>query len=390
MKLSSAAEASLPSTPGRAGRWPRRRRGRPARRRRARSRRPRAPRRRGGRRCAGRHPRSARRAARRPAAPEPGGRPKPASSAATDWSKRRPPGASRYSGRGGSTSSTAPKTGSGASTMPAPPPKGASSTLRCGSVAAGAEVVHAQVDEPVASRPADDARGAVRIDDLGEDREHVDAQAGPLRRHSNSPGGTSTTTRPASRPTTNLSGTRLPSSITEVARRVRLHGDHDAVARAVGLDDLAADQLVHEEGTGVLDGRGEQQGAAELIGGFAGVRRPRTQTRWRPWKGLDAAHLRVITAGDQRAPGTWQVSSAPRRETLQPVRDEAHHDLAQQPVRPRDRPTSSKWPQVGVATGTRRHVVLSRRCRPKPPGCRGPPRHAPGCAEPAPCAPVGR
>ena len=51
------------------------------------------------------------------------------------WSKRRPPGPRRNKGRTGAAASTAPKTGSGARTMPAPPPKGLSSTLRWGSFA---------------------------------------------------------------------------------------------------------------------------------------------------------------------------------------------------------------------------------------------------------------
>ena len=105
--------------------------------------------------------------------------------------------------------------------MPAPPPKGASSTVRCGSVAADAQVVNPEVDEPVPPGPADDAGRAVGVHDFGKDREDVDAQcagpapvaAGVCRRrprsrrlglgHSNSPAGTSTTRRhPHGRPRT--------------------------------------------------------------------------------------------------------------------------------------------------------------------------------------------
>ena len=45
-----------------------------------------------------------------------------ANSIATDWSKVRPDGDNANSGRGGSAASTHAKTGSGISTMPAPPP----------------------------------------------------------------------------------------------------------------------------------------------------------------------------------------------------------------------------------------------------------------------------
>ena len=85
----------------------------------------------------------------------------PASSAATAWSNRRPAGRSRRSGRGSpsaaSTASTAAKTGSGISTIPAPPPNGASSTDRCGSRRRRPQVVDPQVERRRRGGPAEHA-----------------------------------------------------------------------------------------------------------------------------------------------------------------------------------------------------------------------------------------
>ena len=60
---------------------------------------------------------------------------------------------SSSSGRGGSAASTAAKIGSGAMTMPAPPPNGVSSTVRCRSVGVVAQVVHPQVEPARGARP---------------------------------------------------------------------------------------------------------------------------------------------------------------------------------------------------------------------------------------------
>ena len=127
-----------PSRRARAGRPPR---GRPwprPRPRRARSRRSRARRRPGAPAPARRRPRSGRTAARTR-------RTRPAR-AAIAWSSVRPPGPRSSSGRGGSTASTAANSGSGLSTIPAPPPKGVSSTVRWTSVAWRPQVVHPDVE----------------------------------------------------------------------------------------------------------------------------------------------------------------------------------------------------------------------------------------------------
>ena len=56
----------------------------------------------------------------------------------------------------GRAASTAAKSGPGARTIPAPPPKGASSTDRRGSLGAGPQVVDAQVEQAVAPGPSEE------------------------------------------------------------------------------------------------------------------------------------------------------------------------------------------------------------------------------------------
>ena len=72
--------------------------------------------------------------------------------------------------------------GPGESTMPAPPPYGASSTERCTSVVCARQIVYAQVEKSRGPRLADQARVEVRVDDRGEDREDVDADGAQARR----------------------------------------------------------------------------------------------------------------------------------------------------------------------------------------------------------------
>ena len=145
-----------------------------------------------------------------------------ARSRASAWSNRRPPAASRSSGRGGSTASTASKSGSGIITIPGPPPNGASSTLRCRSVAARPQIVHVARragPPPRPGRSTTASSGPRQI--LGEDGEDVDPHR---RRQSQSPsGGIGTTTRPGSWATTNTSGrSRIAVEDQQIARRVGL------------------------------------------------------------------------------------------------------------------------------------------------------------------------
>ena len=198
------------------GRPPRSPRAPPPRRRRARSRRPTARRRTGGRRPAGRRPRSGRTAARSPS---------PAASSRgvrlVEAAARRPTAGA--AGAAARAASTAAKSGSGAITMPAPPPNGVSSTLRWRSVGVLAQVVHPHVERARRSRarPSSDApSGPVEV--LGEDREDVDAH-GILRARAGRRAGRSTTT---------------PSRVLdhEHHRHQRAAVEHQQVVRGVRLD----------------------------------------------------------------------------------------------------------------------------------------------------------
>ena len=138
-------------------------------------------------------PRRRPRARRRPDAPAPGrrrprsdrtarrSRRAPASSPASDWSRRRPPGPSRNSGRGGCTRSTVSNTGPGINTMPAPPPKGASSTVRCGVARRVPQIVHPDVEHRTLAGPTEQALVGERVDHLREDGDDVDAHVRPVR-----------------------------------------------------------------------------------------------------------------------------------------------------------------------------------------------------------------
>ena len=185
--------SSLPITPGtQPGAPPRSPRARPPRRRRARSRRPRARRRRGGRRPAGRRPRSGRTAARtrRRAASSLRHRlveaaPARPTSRQQRARRRRPPRPRR---------TAAP----GVITIPAPPPNGVSSTLRCrSSVWSRGSWTRTSSRPRSRARPSSEsAERALEV--LGEDREDVDAHGASRRLTSSSPSGGSTTTTPAS------------------------------------------------------------------------------------------------------------------------------------------------------------------------------------------------
>ena len=187
-----------------AGPPPRPRPGPPPRRRPGRSRRPTARRRRGGRRRAGRRPRSARTGARSPPPRGQLARPAPGRTAAA-----RPRAGT--AGRGGSTASTAAKSGSGIITMPAPPPNGASSTVRWRSVVAvraGRGGARRAGPAPGPGRGGDAA--AAPSKKRGK-RVKTSTRTGGQSR---SPAGGSTTTRPAAASTTKTIGTRCPLSST--------------------------------------------------------------------------------------------------------------------------------------------------------------------------------
>ena len=135
---------------------------------------------------------------------------------------------------------------------------------------AGAQIVNAEVDEPVAPGPADDAGRAVGVHDFGKDREDVYAQ----RRRAPSPpasagvaaeaGDLASVTRtapPAHRPrgatlTADHESQRYEVPVLhheQITRRVCLHGDHGPASGPVDLHDLASDQVVDEQCLRVLD-----------------------------------------------------------------------------------------------------------------------------------------
>ena len=95
------------------------------------------------------------------------------------WSKRRPPGPSRSSGRGGSAASTAAKTGWARITIPAPPPNGASSTVRCTSVVCSRRSWVRRSSRPVERALPSRLSAQKRVDQPREDGEHVDAHGVP-------------------------------------------------------------------------------------------------------------------------------------------------------------------------------------------------------------------
>ena len=123
----------------------------------------------GGRRPAGRRLRSGRRAART----------RPAGELARGAPGRRagPPPTAGTAAAAAALASTAANSGSGLMTMPAPPPNGASSTLRWRSVAWSRGSWSRTSSSPALARPPEE-RGAQRaLEVLGEDREDVDAHS---------------------------------------------------------------------------------------------------------------------------------------------------------------------------------------------------------------------
>ena len=107
--------------------------------------------------------------------------PSPAArSSASAWSKRRPAGPSRNSGRGGSTASTQAKIGSGRITMPAPPPNGVSSTVRWTSVAWSRGSWQRRSSSPAARALPSRLSGRTRRQGR-EDGEDVDAHGARFR-----------------------------------------------------------------------------------------------------------------------------------------------------------------------------------------------------------------
>ena len=236
--------------------------------------------------------------------------------------------------------------------MPAPPPKGASSTLRCGSLAAERRSCTRDSMSPCTpARPR--TLGCSRRDELGEDREDIEAErerpALASRSQSNSPrahrrrGGPSTPDHEAQR-------TRCAAlEHEEVARRVGLHGD-DPPCRAVWLDHLAADQLVDEE-LGVLDGRLGQQRHRATPRRLSGVNAFEV-TRWRSWNGpgRKVEQLRAL------APGGASTAARPGARRSGAVGDEHDDDLTGEPVGLDDPADLEERPLASSRRGASRSV----------------------------------
>ena len=222
---------------------------------RARSRPPRARRRPGGRPPAGRPPRSARRAARSP--PE-GPSARAASSPATAWSKRRPLGASRKSGRGRSgTASTLRNKRLGHEHHAGAAAERAIVDRATRVVGALAQVVHPHVERPRLDRPPEDRGAAVAGDDIGEDREDVDphkclTSASQVQQ----PLGDVDVDRPRRRvmPVTKCSGINAPDSSS--TRRSLAGFASTAATRpsstAIHVAHDGADELVHPQRPGLI------------------------------------------------------------------------------------------------------------------------------------------
>ena len=169
----------------------------------------------------------------------------------------------------------------------------------------------------------------------------------------------------------------------------------------VDFDDLATDQIVDEKCFRVFERNSHKQGATKLVGRLTGVNTLEFD-QVPPLKGPGTAHLELADArarlracyiglvgsrfGNNRVAGELGSWSEP----LGAVGDESDHHLSSQPMGPRDTAHLEEWPLVPVATRLRHHLVLSRRCRPTPPGGREPLLPAPECAAPELCVRVGR
>ena len=140
-------------------------------------------------------------------------------------------------------------------TMPAPPPNGASSTVRWTSVVWSRMSWQRRSSSPVVARLAEQAGRAERVDDAGEDREDVDPHGAvafvvveqPLRRvdDDDAVGVAARRTPPARARRTRARAGRRPGW--------RPPATHRAAGRPVDLDDLGPDQLVHPQLVGVVD-----------------------------------------------------------------------------------------------------------------------------------------
>ena len=246
------------------------------------------------------------------------------------WSRRRPPGPSRSSGRGGSTASTAAKIGSGISTMPAPPPNGrvVDRAVHVGGVrraGRGPARRAGPAAGPCPSRlwPAKPSTMSGKMVKTSM-RTHGD-RLRPRRAGRTGPAGTSTTRRPGRRRGRRRSAAAPGAPVSSTSRSLAgLSCTASTTPRSVpsASTTARADELVHPEVVGVVAvGRlGPQHRPGPAPRPPRGWRRPRSATTHRSWCGRDAATTTTAVAG--------RVSSDPGLEPLGLGGGEGDHDLA--------------------------------------------------------------
>ena len=227
------------------------------------------------------------------------------------------------------TASTARKTGSGISTIPAPPPNGLSSTERRGSPAPARRSCTRTSSAPASTARAEDGGTAVARDQVGEDGEDVD----PHR--SSRPSGMSTSTVPAagSCRVTKCAGMSPPESSTSRS----LAGLASTAATRPRSAPWAsrtvrADELVHPQRAGEVERLGLQVDAVQALGAGAVVDALEVHH-----EGAEAIAGAAHGAGaehGERTAGGGQGRARVQAPGL--VAPEVHHDLALQAVGPGD------------------------------------------------------
>src|SRR5579884_2489819 len=236
----------------------------------------------------------------------------------------------RISGRGGSTRSTVANTGSGASTMPAPPPKGESSTERCGSTAAERRSWTRRSSNPwrralpirLWPSHASTMSGKTVMTSMRTASPSVEQPGGKVG-HDHAG------------PVLDDEAQRHQAAAVEdeqVAGRVGLDGHHRAVVGTVRLDETAPDQLMDPELPGVLHGLGAEDEVAQRLGPLPS---------FDSGEGHDPPVL-VGRGGENLELDVPGVEAAARVEPFGPVGGQLDHHLSLRPWGLTIRPTSSR------------------------------------------------
>ena len=273
--------------------------------------------------------------------------------------------------------------------MPAPPPYGVSSTVRCRSWVQVRRSWTCSSTSPLVVRlPGQRQPSGVEV--LGEDRDEVErSRLGPSSNGVTRPGRSATTIRPAARSTsgtsavTNGTSASRPSGVRMVSRSWAAPwirpGDR-AQRRAVDVVRRQPDQLVVVELLGVLrrrvgrDAR-VQHDAAGPLGGGRGRAAPRTPASQRPLVPAGAGHGERPERA-RRAPGRLGPQrGADGEAALGLVGAHVDGHLAAQPVRPADPADDDLDPAVAGA-GRRERISAAGR-RPRSRSARRPARRGP-------------